>query len=455
MNPSYNIFKAARLGKPKEIRAEYEKGGSPNDYCNGKGSTALMSACQYGNVECVKVLLELDADVNAVTGGSQRTPLMTAGFYNQYKCAKLLVDHGAKLQDLSKRGWSALFYASASGAANIVQLLCDSGAKVNRMDRKGNCPIMIATANGHADVVEVLLRAGADPCPTNKAGYTPWIGAARIGSSDILANLIRAGGQWSMYDLETTEGLEFAMKLYNTDHFDRMEGYIMDKTVPGYTHYETDKNKKKKMKPVKRMSQEELQKLKEKRILEQKMEKIKKVKDKYKGKAGKVSAPFIEAAIAGNPNDLVVMMEEEDMDVNQREREGGFTALMYAAFHNHVTCLNVLLDNHKIEMNLKNDNDVGQTAIQWANDRGSWECVQILMEKGAKYQHPSHIQAYLTFLQEQEEERQRIQREKKELEDQRQKREQAKLAMEIKSKSKTKKGLNEIDVFAVLKHRKK
>jgi len=111
------------------------------------------------------------------------------------------------------------------------------------------------------------------------------------------------------------------------------------------------------------------------------------------------------------------------------------------------------LQHRKIDMNLRNNDDVGQTAIQWANDRGSWECVQILMDKGAFYEHPTHIQAYLTFLEEQEEERRRIERERKELEDQRRKREQSKLALQIKSK--TKKVFEEIDVFAVLKHRKK
>jgi ankyrin repeat protein len=455
MNASFKIFKAARLGKAKEVKQEYDKGGSANDYCNGKGSTALMSACQYGNTECVRVLLEIEADVNAVTGGSQRTALMTAGFYNHYACAKLLVDHGAKLRDLSKRGWSALFYASASGAADIVQLLCDSGAKVDRKDKKGNRAIMIATANGHAAVVEVLIKAGAAPAPENKVGFTPWIGAARIESSDILANLIRGGGEWSNYDLETSDGLEFAMKLYHTDHFDKMEGYIMDKTVPGYTHFEVDKRKKKKKEKVRKMSQEELDRIKEKRLLEQKRKRINKCKEKYKGKAGKVSPPFIEAAIAGNPNDLMLMMEDEDMDVNQREREGGFTALMYAAFHNHVTCLNVLLDNRETQMNLRNNVDIGQTAIQWANDRGSWECVQILMDRGAKFKHPTHIQAYLTFLQEQEEERQRIAREKKEIEDQRIKMEKAKLAAQMpKKKSRKKKEFEEIDVFAMLKRRR-
>ena len=76
-----------------------EEGGDPSKYCNGMGSTALMSACEWGNIKCVKILLKHKADINAVSA-TFRNALMTCAFYGKYKCAKALIKYGSKLDEV-------------------------------------------------------------------------------------------------------------------------------------------------------------------------------------------------------------------------------------------------------------------------------------------------------------------------------------------------------------------
>ena len=62
------IFNASRYNEPKELlKFIVEENGDPSKYCNGMGSTALMAACEWGNIKCVKILLQHNADIHAVS----------------------------------------------------------------------------------------------------------------------------------------------------------------------------------------------------------------------------------------------------------------------------------------------------------------------------------------------------------------------------------------------------
>ena len=113
MNADFKIFNASRYNEPKELlKFIVEENGDPSKYCNGMGSTALMAACEWGNIKCVKILLQHNADIHAVSA-TFRNALMTCCFYGKYKCAKALIKYGAKLDEVNKRGWTALMFACA------------------------------------------------------------------------------------------------------------------------------------------------------------------------------------------------------------------------------------------------------------------------------------------------------------------------------------------------------
>src|SRR5690606_32712111 len=74
-----------------------------------------------GDIETVKKLIELGADVNEKSNGL--TPAMYAAKYNRVEILKLLVENGAKLDVKSEKGFTAEKYAQLSNANDALAYL--------------------------------------------------------------------------------------------------------------------------------------------------------------------------------------------------------------------------------------------------------------------------------------------------------------------------------------------
>lgn len=58
---------------------------------------------------------------------------------------------------------SAIWIAAEENLPALVSLLVDHGAKVDNPNKGGWTPLMIAANKGHQEVVAILLLSGADP----------------------------------------------------------------------------------------------------------------------------------------------------------------------------------------------------------------------------------------------------------------------------------------------------
>jgi ankyrin repeat protein len=74
-----------------------------------------------GDIETVKKLIELGADVNERSNGM--TPAMYAAKFNRVDILKLLVENGAKLDVKSEKGFTAEKYAQLSNANDALAYL--------------------------------------------------------------------------------------------------------------------------------------------------------------------------------------------------------------------------------------------------------------------------------------------------------------------------------------------
>ncbi|MEZ4854926.1 MAG: ankyrin repeat domain-containing protein [Gelidibacter sp.] len=82
-----------------------------------KGTSEVSPFCMSivkGDLETVKKLIELGADVNSKSNGL--TPAMYAAKFNRVAILKFLVEQGAKLDKKSDKGFTALKYAELSNA---------------------------------------------------------------------------------------------------------------------------------------------------------------------------------------------------------------------------------------------------------------------------------------------------------------------------------------------------
>ena len=74
-----------------------------------------------GDIETVKKLIELGADVNEKSNGM--TPAMYAAKFNRVDILKVLVENGANLKLKSEQGFKAEKYAELSNAKDVLAYL--------------------------------------------------------------------------------------------------------------------------------------------------------------------------------------------------------------------------------------------------------------------------------------------------------------------------------------------
>lgn len=170
---------------------------------------ALQAACRAGQLDDVRSLIELSADVN-FRSSHGRTALSEAASAGQASVVSLLIETGARLNgdanvrvdtslvDACRQGYacvvralvsssadpnakhlpnrmhasSALIYAAYSGHAECISALTELGADVNIQDADGHTALMEASRQGHRDAVRALLAAGASLDACNSAGCT-------------------------------------------------------------------------------------------------------------------------------------------------------------------------------------------------------------------------------------------------------------------------------------------
>jgi uncharacterized protein len=66
-----------------------------------------------------------------------------------------------------------LIYVAREGCIECARVLVEAGAKINQVSKYGWTPLLTATQNRHYQLAAYLLEHGADPNIANKGGWTP------------------------------------------------------------------------------------------------------------------------------------------------------------------------------------------------------------------------------------------------------------------------------------------
>ncbi|KAM4623963.1 ankyrin repeat and SOCS box protein 3 isoform 3-T4 [Polymixia lowei] len=125
--------------------------------------TPLFVAAQYGQQECLEILVDAGANVNA-QAADLATPLMIASQEGHEGCVEVLLDHGADPNLACSRDWPQLpIHAAAEfGHSGILKRLI---AVTDRVCDRGDgmvSPLYVAVRK-HNKSVELLLREGYSP----------------------------------------------------------------------------------------------------------------------------------------------------------------------------------------------------------------------------------------------------------------------------------------------------
>src|SRR3989454_4621730 len=113
------------------------------------------------NQQQVRTLLNQRANVNARSGDGS-TALLWAAHWNDLETAGLLIHAGADANAANDFRMTPLSQACINGSAALVDLVLKAGANPNTPVATGVPPIMTCAKSGNADAVEMLLARGAD-----------------------------------------------------------------------------------------------------------------------------------------------------------------------------------------------------------------------------------------------------------------------------------------------------
>lgn len=130
------------------------------------------------------------------------TPLMIAALSTSFKSCdtsgciiamKALLSSGVSLDVSNSDGFSVMSIISCKGSSIATKLLLsqnDCLKQLEYQDRRGATPLIIASYYGHSKIVKALLNVGANVDATDDTGATSLILASRFGHTSVVLELL-------------------------------------------------------------------------------------------------------------------------------------------------------------------------------------------------------------------------------------------------------------------------
>nr|MDA8175013.1 ankyrin repeat domain-containing protein [Nitrospiraceae bacterium] len=180
----------------------------------GQLEDKLINAAKNGDVNGVRAALDKGAKIDEATdtGGSA---LVQAAEYGHADVVKLLLDKGANIEAKDYCNGTALMDAAGNGDVEVVKLLLDKGANMEAKNCfGGQTALDLAAGDGHVDVVKLLLDKGADIEEKDDLGDTAltWAAMGVGGRSDVVKLLLEKGA-----NIEVTDKNGYTALMYAAD----------------------------------------------------------------------------------------------------------------------------------------------------------------------------------------------------------------------------------------------
>ncbi|HZT75218.1 MAG TPA: ankyrin repeat domain-containing protein [Vicinamibacterales bacterium] len=156
--------------------------------------STVVDATMARDAAAVRALLRRGADVNTAQGDGM-TALHWAAKNGDAELAAMLLEAGANVRATSRLGeYTPLHLAAASGAAPVIDALLRANAAVDAPTATGATPLMLAAGAGSVAAVETLVAHGADANRREHAnGETALMFAAALDRADVVRVLLKHG----------------------------------------------------------------------------------------------------------------------------------------------------------------------------------------------------------------------------------------------------------------------
>ncbi|KAK6168546.1 hypothetical protein SNE40_021058 [Patella caerulea] len=326
---------------------------------NETGQTFLMVACDNGELNIVRELLEAGVDPNAVDNDNW-SALLCAAKEGHLEIVIELLERDAAIEHRDMCGWTPLMWASYKGRVIVVQELLEKGANPNAEAEHNMTSLAWASGRGHIDIVVMLLEKGAKPNAADKYGTTPLIWAARKGIVEIVEALLAEGANADASGMNSWTPLLVATKGGYTEVVQALLKYD-----PNVNAVDTDG-----LTALAIAAKEGYVAIVGDLIAQ----------GAYVNMADRAGDTILIHAVKGGYIEVVSALLSRHVDIDVQGSEGK-TALYWAVEKDHTQIVKKILDQDPDLEVCTKDND---TALLRAVRSRNEESVKLLMEKGAK-----------------------------------------------------------------------
>ncbi|MDX1916514.1 MAG: ankyrin repeat domain-containing protein [Rickettsiaceae bacterium] len=164
------------------------KGTGLNGSCQIK-SKALQIACENGNTEVAKILIENGADMYIRHHIAKGNALHIAVSNNHIDLAIMLIKYGLSAKTLLDKN-TVLHIACKKGYAKMAKALLKH-ISPNLSDKYGDKPIHAACEYGHIEVVDLLIKNGVSVNQENSFKQSPLHIAVKNGNFEMVKSLLK------------------------------------------------------------------------------------------------------------------------------------------------------------------------------------------------------------------------------------------------------------------------
>ncbi|XP_004389686.1 cortactin-binding protein 2 [Trichechus manatus latirostris] len=157
------LQQAAAQGNVTLLSMLLNEEGLDINYSCEDGLSALYSAAKNGHTDCVRLLLNAEAQVNAADKNGF-TPLCAAAAQGHDKCVELLIAYHADINHAADGGQTPLYLACKNGNKECIKLLLEAGTDRSIKTRDGWTPVHAAVDTGNVDSLKLLMYHRAPAC---------------------------------------------------------------------------------------------------------------------------------------------------------------------------------------------------------------------------------------------------------------------------------------------------
>ncbi|XP_040276851.1 ankyrin repeat domain-containing protein 55 isoform X4 [Bufo bufo] len=184
------VYQASANGDVNTLTAIIREDPSILEYCDNEGCTPLMHAVSGRQVDTVKLLLKMGANINT-QDACGRTSLSLATYLGWLEGCMSLLRNGAKQNIPDKNGRLPLHAATAEADVRLLSVLLQQStlSEINHQDNEGMTSLHWAAFHNRQQHVQNLLQKGADPTLVDKDFKTALHWAVQSGNR-VLCSII-------------------------------------------------------------------------------------------------------------------------------------------------------------------------------------------------------------------------------------------------------------------------